>query len=195
MSTWNCGGHATFNFVVTLHLKHWPSCSYIQYVTIRDAFQSLGSWSECHNTTKTKTYTSHMFLSVLCWQHSRHFNIYLIWSRFSDFSVWCRPKLQVWNLPWTKKDGLIPDQTEPFSLFLVWKHFLDGSDFQTNHRKLWQDIIRGRKKENWGTETRWAAGGGQEESRCLIGFFKESAGKKKNCRQFSVVDSLWCCCW
>ncbi len=105
------------------------------------------------------------------------FRTYLV----SDFSVWFTPKLQVWDLPRitvqikqlnlgpTKRGGLSPDQTEPwFGLFLVWKHFLDGSDFRNVYRKFWQAIVRTGKRKN--SATKWGTAGtpGEEETKCWV---------------------------
>ncbi len=62
------------------------------------------------------------------------------------------------NLGPSKRRGLSLDHTEPwFSWFLVWKHFLDSSDFWPSYRKFWQAVVRIRKRTR-----------GEEETKCFI---------------------------
>ncbi len=85
----------------------------------------------------------------------------------SDFSAWSEPKLQMWNPPRTAVRTKQPKSSPTkrsrpgsnwtmvrFVSTVVWKHFLDGSDFRTNYRIFWQAVVTTRKRKN--NKTKWA---------------------------------------
>ncbi len=116
-------------------LKHWdlPLISFSKHIS-KDKY-ALYHWS-CEY---------HLFSLSGC------FHTCLVWSERSEFSVWSNQNYRCETSPaWTKQPNLGPMKRG--GLFLVWKHFSDGSNFEINYRKFWQAVVRTGKKKNSATK-------------------------------------------